>query len=98
MPRKKPEPESSGPGPDSSRPGPETSEHKVNGHSVRIVRAADHEELWIDGTRRRFFRNSGGYVLAENAYVPARESLLDAARDYLSQTERARPDKPAGER
>jgi hypothetical protein len=77
---------------------PESTEHEVDGHSVRIVCGPDHEELWIDGTRRRFFRNSGGYVLADHAYVPARETLLEAARDYLSQAERARPGKKQGER
>ncbi len=91
MPSRKSRSESSGPEPDSS------SEHMVDGHSVRIARTAGHEELWIDGARRRFFMNSGGYVLAENAYVPARESLLDAVRDYLSQTEGAGPGKDAGE-
>lgn len=73
-----------------NRPSPESTEHDVDGHTVRIVCGPDHEELWIDGTRRRFFRNSGGYVLADNAYVPARETLLDAARAYLNQSERER--------
>ena len=76
----------------------DSSEHEVDGHTVRIVRGADHEELWIDGTRRRFFKNSGGYVLAENAYVPARDSLLEAAKAYLSQAEGAKPGKKQGER
>lgn len=77
---------------------PESTQHDVDGHSVQIVRGPDHEELWIDGTRRRFFKNSGGYVLAANAYVPARGSLLEAAKAYLSQAECARADKKRGER
>lgn len=72
------------------RPDPETTEHDVNGHVVRIVTGPGHEELWIDGTRRRFFTHSGGYVLADNAYVPGRKTLLEAARDYLGQSERER--------
>lgn len=76
----------------------ETSEHDVDGHTVRIVRGPEQEELWIDGTRRRFFKNSGGYVLAENAYVPAHESLLEAAKAYLSQAECTRPGNKQGER
>ena len=72
-------------------------QHEIDGHSVRIVKRGDHEELWIDGTRRRFFTNSGGYVLAENAYVPGNPSLLDAVRAYLAQAEpsaaRATPSK-----
>lgn len=79
-------------------PEPETAEHDVDGHAVRIVTGPDHEELWIDGTRRRFFKNSGGYVLADNAYVPARESLLEAVRDYLGQSERERGGPERGER
>ena len=76
----------------------DSSEHEVDGHTVRIVHGPDHEELWIDGTRRRFFKNSGGYVLAENAYVPARDSLLEAAKAYLSQAECTRPGNKQGER
>ena len=76
----------------------DSSEHEVDGHTVRIVHGPDNEELWIDGTRRRFFKNSGGYVLAENAYVPARESLLEAATAYLSQAECTRPGNKQGER
>jgi hypothetical protein len=78
------------PSPSEKRADPETTEHDVDGHAVRIVTGPEHEELWIDGTRRRFFKNSGGYVLAENAYVPAQETLLDAVRDYLRQSERER--------
>ena len=78
---------------------PETTDHDVDEHSVRIVRGLDHEELWIDGTRRRFFKYSGGYVLADNAYVPPHESLLDAVRAYLKQSERETPAaKPARKR
>lgn len=76
----------------------ETSEHDVDGHSVRIIYGPEQEELWIDDTRRRFFKVSGGYVLAENAYVPARDSLLDAAREYLNQAEGARSGKKRGDR
>ncbi|MEH6437584.1 hypothetical protein [Massilia sp. DD77] len=78
------------PSPSDKRPDPETSEHEVDGHVVRIVSGPDHEELWIDGARRRFFSNSGGYVLADNAYVPGRDSLLEAVRVYLGQSERER--------
>lgn len=78
------------PAPADKRPDPESAEHEVDGHAVRIVTGPDHEELWIDGTRRRFFKNSGGYVLADNAYVPAQETLLEAVRDYLRQSERER--------
>lgn len=74
------------------------SEHDVDGHSVRIVRGSDQEELWIDGKRRRFFTNSGGYVLLDNAYVPAQESLLETVRLYLSQAELADTGKQGGVR
>ncbi|MBQ5964931.1 hypothetical protein [Massilia sp. ZL223] len=90
------------PAPSEKRPDPESTEHDVDGHVVRIVTGPDHEELWIDGTRRRFFKNSGGYVLADNAYMPARETLLEAVRDYLRQSERERggtgQDEQRGER
>lgn len=72
------------------------SEHDIEGHSVRIVRGIDREELWIDGKRRRFFKNSGGYVLADNAYVPAEESLLEAVRLYLRQAKSVDAGKPGG--
>lgn len=72
------------------RPDLESTEHDVDGHAVRIVTGPGHEELWIDGSRRRFFTNSGGYVLADFAYGPARKTLLEAVRDYLSQSERER--------
>lgn len=78
---------------------PETTDHEIDGHSVRIVRGADHEELWINGTRRRFFKYASGYVLADNAFVQPRESLLDAVRAYLKQSESEVPaGKPAGKR
>jgi hypothetical protein len=76
----------------------EISEHDVDGHSVRIVRGLDREELWIDGTRRRFFKYPGGYVLADNAFVPPQETLLEAARDYLKQAEREKPSRKRGQR
>lgn len=78
------------PSPSEKRQDPGSTEHDVDGHVVRIVTGPGHEELWIDGTRRRFFKNSGGYVLADNAYVPARDTLLEAARAYLDQSERER--------
>lgn len=77
------------------------SEYDIEGRSVRIVSGPDREKLWIDGKRRRFFTNSGGYVLLENAYVPSHASLLDAARGYLKQAEppkTAKPAEPAGGR
>jgi hypothetical protein len=63
------------------------SEHDIDGHSVRIVEGPDQEELWIDGTRRRFFKNEQGYLLADRAYVPSNASLLDAVRQYLKQAD-----------
>ena len=69
------------------------AEHDVEGRSVRILSGPDREELWIDGTRRRFFKTSGGYVLADNAYVPAHATLLEAARGYIKQAEPAKPKK-----
>jgi len=69
---------------------PSVTEHDVEGHKVRIVREGEREQLWIDGKRLRVFTNSGGYVLSDNAYVPASPSLLDAARNYLKQL------RPAG--
>jgi len=77
----------------SKKPRTETSEHEVDGHSVRIVRGRDHEELWINGTRRRFFKYAQGYVLADNAFVPPQQSLLDAASGYLKQAEREKPER-----
>jgi hypothetical protein len=76
----------------------EADEHDIEGHLVRIVSDSEREELWIDGVRRRFFKNSGGYVLFDSAYVPARELLVDAVRDYLSHAERPKPVKRSGGR
>ena len=84
--------------PKESRERPEAVEHDVDGHRVRIVRVEDREELWIDGRRRKFVTNSGGYVLMDNAYVPARASLLDAVRAYLAQAEPRRSPKKSGDR
>lgn len=85
--------------PGKKKPKPESTDHDVDGHSVRIVRGPDHEELWINGTRRRFFKYPDGYVLADNAYVAPRESLIDAVRGYLKQSERETPaNKPAKKR
>lgn len=76
---------------------PSVAEHEVEGHKVRIVREGDREQLWIDGRRMRVFINSGGYVLSDNAYVPARPSLLEAATDYLKQLRPAGGPKARGE-
>jgi len=72
------------------------TEHEVGGHSVRIVQQPDREELWIDDTRRRFFKNEQGYVLFDKAYVPSHASLIDAVREYLSETEPPKSGKKSG--
>jgi hypothetical protein len=81
---------------------PETSDHKIDGHQIRIVRDGDQERLWIDGERRRFFKYAQGYVLADNAYVPPSKSLVDAVGTYLKQSERealsAEPAQKRGDR
>ena len=81
---------------------PPVTEHDVEGHKVRIVRDGEREQLWVDGKRLRVFTNSGGYVLSDNAYVPASRSLLDAAKVYLKQlrpagVEAPKPRKPRGD-
>lgn len=67
----------------SRKTTPPVEEHQVEGHSVRIRKEGDKEELWIDGTRRRFSVTKDGYTLHEDAYAPPQKSLLEAAKAYL---------------
>ncbi len=53
------------------------------GHTVEVSTGAEGEELSIDGTRRKFFTTSDGYVLLEDAYVPAEATLLNAATKHV---------------
>jgi len=71
---------------------PRSERLEIDGHQVEIQGEGDAQELRIDGVRRRFFRTSGGYVLHDDAFVPAQKTLLDAVRDHLGRaTERRKP-------
>lgn len=60
-----------------------TKRAEIAGHTVEVLAGADGEELWVDGVRRRFFTTSDGYVLLDDAYVPAEATLLDAAVNHV---------------
>lgn len=52
-------------------------------HTVEVSTGAEGEVLLIDGTRRRFFTTSDGYVLLDDAYMPAEATLLGAATKHV---------------
>ena len=62
---------------------PSGEKHTIEGHAVQIRKREDNEELWIDGTRRRFFLTQDGYTLHADAYARPQKSLLQAVKDYL---------------
>jgi hypothetical protein len=72
----------------------EVEKHSIEGHEVEIRKREGQEELWIDGVRRKFFVNEGGYNLNDAAYERPYKSLLEAVQSYLrkgpKQTERER--------
>jgi len=62
---------------------PSGEKHTVEGHAVEIRKREDKEELWIDGTRRRFVLTQDGYTLHADAYARPQNTLLQAVKNYL---------------
>ena len=69
--------------PARKRTKPSGEKHSVEGHSVEIRKRNDTEELWIDGTRRRFFLTQDGYTLHADAYERPQKTLLQSVMNYL---------------
>jgi hypothetical protein len=69
-------------------PDARVEKYDIEGHSVEIRTRDGHEELWLDGTRRKFFATDQGYTLHEDAYVRPFKSLREAAEAYLKRLSR----------
>lgn len=54
--------------------------YEIEGHLISIIKKDEVEQLWIDGLRRKFYKNKAGYLLYDNAYVSPQTSLLDAVK------------------
>lgn len=56
---------------------------EFSGHRIEIRTVDDEEELQIDGKRMKVLRSEDGYNLYEDAFVPPKPTLLDAAKAYI---------------
>jgi len=59
---------------------PSEKRYEIEGHSIAIIKEGEVEQLWMDGTRRKFHKSEAGYLLHDNAYVSPQTSLLDAVK------------------
>ncbi len=69
----------------------EEQEHQFQDHVVRIVVRERHDELWIDGTRRKYFVTDDGFTLHDDAYAPPQKTLLEAVKCYCERPSQENP-------
>lgn len=70
---------------------PQVERHDIHGHAVEIRKLTDHQELWIDGERRKFFAVESGYLLFDDVFRKPYPSLQDAVKAYFEHS--ASPNK-----